>query len=382
MPIAQRQRVAAVAVGQRRRNRRLEVRIPFTYATDLSFGVAFRVPRRRRRRRHAALRRWATALSNSALLAIAVGVPALIVSNTTLLYRLGSSRSVALAIAATSDSVGPISSAPRPVLQARRLIVTLTSADPPQVRTYVVAPGDTLLSLAARFNITPQTLAYDNGISDSAQLHLGASLLIPPFDAALHVMKDGETVADVAARFGLATDAVRSLNALAFDDGDAVAGRLLVLPVPDAQYPGFRLRLSDPPRVLAPHVRWPTVGLITQLFTPGHTGVDIAAPYGSPVVATDAGTVSFVGWRGDGGLAVCIVHDWGLETCLYHSSATYVEVGERVTAGERVAAIGTTGVVTGPHVHWETRTNGALVDPITYSVSTTRPLVGVTTTAP
>jgi murein DD-endopeptidase MepM/ murein hydrolase activator NlpD len=70
--------------------------------------------------------------------------------------------------------------------------------------------------------------------------------------------------------------------------------------------------------------------------------VDIAAPYGSPIVATDAGTVSQVGWRGDGGLAVCIRHDWGLETCAYHAAVTYVEVGERVVAGQRIAEIGTT----------------------------------------
>jgi len=268
---------------------------------------------------------------------------------------------------------------PRSILAPRRLITTVTTPEPPEVRAHVVGHGETLLSIAARFGIAPQTLAYDNGISDSAQLKVGESLLVPPFDAAIHVMSDGESLQDPRQRFGLDADAVRALNGVAFDDSDVAAGRLLILPVPDAQYPGFRLRLSEPPRVLAPRVRWPTEGVITQLFTSVHTGVDIAAPYGSPIVATDAGTVSFVGWRGDGGLGVCVYHDWGLETCVYHSSTTYVEVGQRVTGGQRIAAIGLTGVTTGPHVHWETRTNGALVDPMTYATYAARPAVGVST---
>ena len=93
--------------------------------------------------------------------------------------------------------------------------------------------------------------------------------------------------------------------------------------------------------------------------------------------------MSAVGWRGDGGIAVCIRHDWGLETCAYHAAATYVEVGERVVAGQRIAAIGTTGVTTGPHVHWEARTNGALVDPLTYApLTATKPVVGGATGRP
>jgi murein DD-endopeptidase MepM/ murein hydrolase activator NlpD len=196
-------------------------------------------------------------------------------------------------------------------------------------------------------------------------------------------MQPTDTVASVAAQFSLDPETVRSVNRIASDDGDATAGRALLLPVPDARYPGFRLHLSDPPRVLAPRVRWPVDGVITQLFSQAHTGVDIAAPYGTAIVASDAGTVSFVGWRGDGGLAVCVRADWGLETCAYHDSVTYVEVGDRVAAGQRIAAIGLTGVTTGPHVHWEARTNGALVDPLTYAAyAGTPPVVGGATGSP
>jgi murein DD-endopeptidase MepM/ murein hydrolase activator NlpD len=258
----------------------------------------------------------------------------------------------------------------RPFVVARGSLTTTFSDDPPALRTHVVAREETLLSIAARYGIAPQTLAYDNNIGDTGQLRVGQSLIVPPFDAAIHVVQEGETLAGIAAAYGVEADAIRAADRSTFQAADDTPGRMLIVSVPDARYPGFRLRVSDAPRVIAPRVRWPTEGVITQLFSPGHQGVDIAAPYGSPIVATDAGTVSAVGYRGPGGLAVCVYHDWGLETCAYHTSTVSVEVGERVVAGQRIAEIGLSGVTTGPHVHWEARTNGVLVDPMTYAPST------------
>ena len=355
---------------RRRRARRVEARIPFTFGTDLALGISLRVPRRRRRARRG-MRSWSTVIARSALLVINLFAPAAIVLDRDDLTRAGQLIFPPAQVAPLE--LAPLSAVARPVMQARRTVVTVDSPDPPRVRAHVVAPGETLLSIAAQFGIAPQTIAYDNGISDSAQLHAGESLIIPPFDAAIHVMVPGDTIASVASRFGVDAETVRAVNRIAPDDGDATDGRALLLPVPDARYPGFRLRLSDPPRVLAPRVRWPVDGVITQLFSQAHTGVDIAAPFGTPIV----------GWRGDGGLAVCVRHDWGLETCAYHTSQTYVEVGDRVDAGQRIAAIGLTGVTTGPHVHWEARTNGALVDPLTYAAfAGTPPAVGGATGSP
>jgi murein DD-endopeptidase MepM/ murein hydrolase activator NlpD len=258
----------------------------------------------------------------------------------------------------------------RSVVRARGALVTRVSEDPPAIRAHVVAPGETLLSLAVRYGVAPQTLAYNNAIADTAELRVGQSLVVPPFDAAIHVIREGETPTDIAARFGADPEAVLAANRAALDATYDTPGRPLLIPVPDGRYPGFRLKVSDAPRVLAPRVRWPTEGVITQLFSSGHSGIDIAAPYGSPVVATDAGTVSAVGYRGPGGLAVCVYHDWGLETCAYHNAEVLVEVGERVTGGQRIATVGLSGVTSGPHVHWEARTNGVLVDPMTYAPAT------------
>lgn len=342
--------------------RRLELCLPLTASTDISLGITLRAPLRPRARM--SMRTWAAAVATATLYAIAVVAPIATVTVGPDLTRLAAMVRLdppPTLHAATDD-------APRPFVVARSRLTTTASEDPPSLRAHVVASGETLLTIAAHYGIAPQTLAYNNAMDDTADLRVGQSLVVPPLDAAIYVVREGETLAMIAERFGASVDAVRAADRSAF--ADDTPGRVLVVPVPDARYPGFRLTVSEAPRILAPRVRWPTDGVITQLFSPRHSGVDIAAPYGSPIVATDAGTVSAVGYRGPGGLAVCVHHDWGLETCAYHTAEVFVEVGERVVTGQRIASIGLTGVTTGPHVHWEARTNGVLVDPMTYAPAT------------
>jgi murein DD-endopeptidase MepM/ murein hydrolase activator NlpD len=351
--------------------------VPLTASTDIALGISLRVPRRRPRA-GGKVRRWARVVPLSALYVLTALAPAATVAAAPELSRLA-----ALARSAPTPplAVLALDEPPRPFVRARGAMTTAVSDEAPALRAHMVTSGETLLSIAARYAVAPQTLAYNNGIADTASLRVGQSLVVPPYDAAIHVMREGETLAEIAARFGADVDSVRAVDRSAFADDSP--GRVLIVPVPDARFPGFRLVVSEEARVLAPRVRWPTDGVITQLFRPGHTGIDIAAPMGSPIGASDAGTVSAVGWRGPGGLAVCVHHDWGLETCAYHTSAVFVEVGERVVAGQRIAAVGSTGESTGAHVHWEARTNGVLVDPMTYAPSTTATIhVGGATGSP
>ncbi len=81
-------------------------------------------------------------------------------------------------------------------------------------------------------------------------------------------------------------------------------------------------------------------------------------------MAADGGTVTKVGWQGVGGNGVCMSHGGGLETCYFHTSATLVNVGQRVVRGQPIALVGMTGVTTGPHVHWEAHLFGQLIDPL------------------
>jgi murein DD-endopeptidase MepM/ murein hydrolase activator NlpD len=356
--------MAQVGGAVRRRSPRLEIRLPLTGSSDIAFGLALRKPRRRRRKKNA-LEQWTRLVMTAACCVIAGVIPIWTVIAAPELERLGAlvlaKPQPALVARATGDGTE------RALLVARGAPITAVRKDPPGLQVHAVAPGETLLSIAANYGITPQTLAYNNGIKDTSELRAGQSVVIPPIDAAIHVVENGETLAAVAASFGTDPDTVRTVNSVAFEPADVTAGRVLLIPMPEGRYPGFRLVVKDAPRVFAPRIRWPTEGIVTQLFSQVHTGIDIAAPYGSAVVASDSGTVTEVGWRGPGGLSVCVLLDWGLEVCDYHLSATQVDLGERVVAGQRIASVGSSGVSTGPHVHWEARTNGVLVDPMTYA---------------
>lgn len=95
-----------------------------------------------------------------------------------------------------------------------------------------------------------------------------------------------------------------------------------------------------------------------------HTGVDIAAPAGTPIKACDDGRVIRAGWMGATGLTVIIDHGDGWSTSYGHCSRIYVSTGQVVSAGQTIAAVGSTGVSTGPHVHWMVYHNGRHVNPL------------------
>ena len=94
-----------------------------------------------------------------------------------------------------------------------------------------------------------------------------------------------------------------------------------------------------------------------------HQGLDIGAPYGSPVRAAASGTVSYAGWMQGYGNIVILQHPGGVETRYAHQSQLSVTVGQQVSAGDVLGAVGATGDATGPHLHFEVRLNGQPVDP-------------------
>lgn len=97
-----------------------------------------------------------------------------------------------------------------------------------------------------------------------------------------------------------------------------------------------------------------------------HAGCDISAPTGTPIHASAAGTVITSGWMGGYGNTIEIDHGGGLTTLYAHCSELVVPVGTSVKKGQLVAKVGTTGVSTGPHLHYEVRIGGETVDPSPY----------------
>jgi murein DD-endopeptidase MepM/ murein hydrolase activator NlpD len=121
----------------------------------------------------------------------------------------------------------------------------------------------------------------------------------------------------------------------------------------------------------------PTSGFLTSRFSSiryhpilhenrPHEGIDITAAFGTPIVAPAAGRVVKVGWENGYGLMVELDHGYGLQTKYAHMSRTAVQVGQMVKRGDRLGYVGSTGLSTGPHLHYEVIVNGRPVDPLRY----------------
>ena len=142
---------------------------------------------------------------------------------------------------------------------------------------------------------------------------------------------------------------------------------------------------APPAGVALPHMVWPVRGEMTQGFGPSqywfepsirvgntvyphfHTGIDIAAPWGEPVHAALPGRVEYAGWESGYGYTVVLLHDGGLRTLYAHLERSAVRSGQRVGQGAVIAYAGATGNATGPHLHFEVRTQPqVVVDPIAY----------------
>lgn len=115
---------------------------------------------------------------------------------------------------------------------------------------------------------------------------------------------------------------------------------------------------------------WPVSGPVTSGFGMRwgrmHTGIDIAAGYGAPIVAAKSGTVIGAGWNGGYGNAVIIDHGGGFSTLYGHQSRIAVSDGQQVSQGQVIGYEGCTGHCTGPHVHFETRVDGSPQNPMNY----------------
>lgn len=113
---------------------------------------------------------------------------------------------------------------------------------------------------------------------------------------------------------------------------------------------------------------WPVpAGSISQYYHAGHLALDIAASYGSTVVAAQAGVVTWAGWKNNGGgNVIAIDHGNGMVTVYNHLGSIWVVPGTAVYAGQGIGGVGCTGMCTGPHVHFEVIVNGVIDNPLRY----------------
>lgn len=105
----------------------------------------------------------------------------------------------------------------------------------------------------------------------------------------------------------------------------------------------------------------PTAGATSR-----HDGIDFGGATGTPIYASEAGTVVTASYNSARGNYVVVNHGNGIQTWYQHCSAVYVSAGQKVSRGQNIAAIGATGIVTGPHLHYEVHVNGTPVNPLSY----------------
>lgn len=273
-----------------------------------------------------------------------------------------------------------------------------------EVIQYEVQSGDTIFSIAERYGLKPETIAWSNDRSIIGGLRPGRSINIMPVDGAYFTVSTEESVTDIAARYQVDPYSIidSEFNDLFGAEPDTLlpVGAKVVVPGGSAEAITWTARVertgeqttsgssggggggqirfepgdpgscgwTDNPggsgswtNPMGGPYNW------SRGFTSWHTGVDLAAPPGTPVKAALGGSVIFAGWNSYGyGYAIVLAH--GPYTTLYgHLSEIYVNCGQYVGAGQVIGGVGSTGDSSGPHLHFEIRSNDVPQDP-TYTM--------------
>jgi len=232
--------------------------------------------------------------------------------------------------------------------------------------SYAIKKGDMIGDLAIGFGLNEDTLISINGIKNTRLIQIGQVLRIPNQDGIFYTVKHNDTLETIAQKYSSDAAAIQLANELFSDT--ALSGTVLFIP-------GARLDWTERQEINGDLFIWPAAGYITSPygsrrwpFGSGnvrhfHSGLDIGASMGSPVRAAMSGRVSAVGWDDVLGNYAVISHHSGYRTMYGHMSTVRVKSGAYVGTGERIGDVGSTGMSTGPHLHFTVYKNGVTVNP-------------------
>ena len=239
-----------------------------------------------------------------------------------------------------------------------------------KIENYTVRSGETLASIAKRFDISVDTIKWANSLK-SDLIKPNQILKIPPVTGIVHRVASGETIYTIAKKYN--TNAQNIVNFIfnSFDDLDTfslIAGQTLYVPngTIEPEKPAYKFIAQIQAGVRgSSNFIWPTSGVITQYYVWYHPALDIANPSAPPVLAADSGTVTYAGCTTYGyGCNVIIDHGNGYQTLYAHLSSYSVEAGNSVGQGSQIGVMGSTGRSTGTHLHFEIRSGGQILDPL------------------
>lgn len=244
-----------------------------------------------------------------------------------------------------------------------------------KVIEYKVEGGDTLASIAKKFDISVDTIKWATDLK-SDTIKPGQVLKIAPVTGVVHKVASGDSIYSIAKKYKTDAQKIANFPFNEFEDVDTFAlsaGQSLVVPdgvieaAPVYRVPG---PYRGPIIAGAPGTGsfiWPTSGGITQYPVWYHMAVDIANSSAPPVIAADSGTVTFSGCLAWGyGCHIIISHNNGYETLYGHLSQLGVSAGQAVGKGQQIGFMGSTGRSTGTHLHFEVRQGGVPLNPLNF----------------
>lgn len=269
------------------------------------------------------------------------------------------------------------------------VLKTIIPQDRPNTKVveYTVEKGDSAWSIAAKFNLKPESIlwANDNLSAEANTLKIGDVFNIPPVDGVLHKVKEGDTLESIALKHRVEAGEIINYSGNEFDLTKPAleSGRLLIVPngtspiVWNDPEPVFVAGSKTSGGYSGPLVNlgtgyfiWPVGGAIflTQEYWGGHPAIDINTYYRQPIFASDSGTVVYAGWSASGyGNLVIIDHGNGYRTYYAHNEANLVYVGQGVVQGQQIAESGSTGNSTGNHLDFRIRaTGGSFYNPLDF----------------
>jgi len=231
--------------------------------------------------------------------------------------------------------------------------------------SYTFEKGDIIGNLAIQTGLTEDTLISVNNIKNTRLMQIGQVVRIPNQDGIYYTLQRGDTLDGVAEKYNTSAYNISMVNELFSDD---------LKPNDVLFIPGARMDWINRQEINGDLFIWPTGGGYvsspygyriapfagTRQF---HSGIDIASPMGSPIRAAMSGRVTQVGSDDSWGNYVLISHHSGYRTFYAHMSLVRVKTGAYVQTGERIGDVGSTGLSTGPHLHFTVYKNGVTVNP-------------------
>jgi len=255
------------------------------------------------------------------------------------------------------------------------LATDFSNRPPDSVRKYTVVNGDTLASVAKKFDVSVNSIKWASNLK-SDTLHTGDVLSVPPTNGVVHKVVSGDNIYTIAKKYKVDPQNILNWPYNTFADLDnftLTPGQTIF--VPDGvieevgQAPVARQSFAQAQAGVRGNSNfiWPTSGTITTYPVSWHMALDIANNAAPPILASDTGTVIFSGCLTWGyGCHIIIDHGNGYQTLYGHMSRLDVNAGAVVSQGQQIGQMGSTGRSTGTHCHFEIRSGGTLLNPLDF----------------